>query len=612
MKKTLLLMTLSALAAFWSGCSENQGSQPSKSHPRGWAKPSGSEWHGAKVMAAGSESCTSCHGSDFNGGTSQTSCYKCHASYPHPAEWDEAQQTDKHHGRYLAAAGYETASCTPCHGEDLQNSEGKKPCMSCHTLYPHASGWMDEGNANFHGRELAKFGYAIASCTSCHATEGADVDGKKACKSCHTLFPHDTGWMTPEDAKFHGAWAKKAGWDLSACKSCHGDQFQGGEGKASCYTCHATFPHKEGWNNPANSGYHGAYLAGKAYKLEECQTCHGSNFQGGDGKAACNTCHASYPHVTGFKNDQNSAQFHGTTLKSAGYDLSGCSACHGADFQGGTSKQSCFKCHTSYPHNSAWLNPADSRYHGAYVAGKSYQLAECQACHGSNFQGGDGKSSCYTCHSSYPHSSAFKNETSAAQFHGVQLKAGGYALTACAACHGADYKGGTSGKSCYTCHSSYPHDAAWNNPSAATSHIGFLRGHGHDLQPCQSCHGADYNGGTSGKTCNLCHSSSGGPENCTLCHGSSDGVQPPKDTQGRTDESAMGVGRHEKHVKDKKYTCVLCHTYPARYSDPGHVLNDATPGAAEVLSLWQWNRTTATCVTGCHANDPGKSYIWNQ
>jgi hypothetical protein len=449
MKKAVLFLIIVTFAAWWSGCSNEQTPQPSKSHPESWVQATSKEGHGEKVLTSGLESCASCHGSDFTGGTSKVSCFKCHTNYPHSAGWT-APMNSQSHGSYLAKTSYATASCTPCHGEDLQNSTGKTPCNTCHALYPHANGWMQTGNA-----------------------------------------------------QFHGAWAKGANWDLTACKTCHGAEFQGGEGKQSCYACHASFPHKSGWLNPQNSQYHGAYLAERSFKMDECKACHGATLQGGDGKESCYTCHASYPHEAGFKYEKSAANFHGVQLKARSYDLSDCSACHGADFKGGTAKASCFKCHANYPH-----------------------------------------------------------------------------------------------------------DTDWTDPSATTSHVAWMRGNGHDLTPCKSCHGADYLGGTSGRSCAACHTGSSGPESCTLCHGSADGIQPPKDTQGNTNETAMGVGRHKYHVLDKKYTCILCHTMPSAYGDPGHVKDD-TPGRAEIIDLWQWNHATATCVTTCHANDPTKNYIWN-
>jgi len=306
----------------------------------------------------------------------------------------------------------------------------------------------------------------------------------------------------------------------------------------------------------------------------------------------------------------SSASFHGAWAKNAGWDLSSCQPCHGSDYSGGGEKQSCYACHASYPHGSVWAEASGSSTHGAWLAGRSFKLDECKACHGSTLQGGDGKQACTSCHAAYPHEPAFKFEKSAQQFHGVQLKALGYDLSDCSGCHGADYMGGKANAGCYKCHASYPHDTDWTAPEAATSHIAWLQGRGHDLAPCKSCHGGDYLGGTSGKSCTLCHSAVGGPENCTLCHGSTDGIQPPKDTQGNTDETAMGVGRHHFHVVDKKYTCLLCHKVPATYGETGHVKDD-TPGRAEVSSLWQWNHANGSCVTDCHANDPTKNYIWN-
>jgi hypothetical protein len=420
---------------------------------------------------------------------------------------------------------------------------------------------------------------------------------------------HPESWAkaTTSSREGHGQKVLTAG--LATCVSCHGTDFKGGSTKISCYTCHDNYPHREGWTTLGHSQFHGTYLAKAAYATDACTPCHGEDLQNSEGKKNCASCHALYPHAEGWM-QTGAAAFHGTWAKNANWDLTSCKACHGDQFQGGEGKQSCYTCHASFPHGSEWLNTASSAWHGAYLAGRGFNPNECKTCHGTNLEGGDGKQACTTCHADYPHETGFKYETSSARFHGVQLKANGYDLASCAKCHGTDYTGGIANASCFKCHSSYPHEAAWTDPAAATSHVAYLRGNGHELAPCRSCHGTDYLGGTSGKSCLLCHSGTGGPENCSLCHGSADGIQPPKDTQGNSAETAIGVGRHKFHVMDKKYTCALCHTVPAAYGTPGHV-NDDTPGRAEILDLWQWNHATATCVTNCHANDLTKNYVWN-
>ena len=146
-----------------------------------------------------------------------------------------------------------------------------------------------------------------------------------------------------------------------------------------------------------------------------------------------------------------------------------------------------------------------------------------------------------------------------------------------------------------------------------------------NLKSCQSCHGGDYLGGTTGSSCVDCHSSSGGPQNCRLCHGGTSGhSNPPKALNGDTSVSYLGVGVHVFHLDSTKYSapveCSECHTpLSSGFSSPDHIGN--TPdGIAEInfgpLAKTEtvikgevtipnpvWNRETATCSESyCHGN----------
>lgn len=665
MKKGMMcLAILGSMIILLSGCSKDQASQPSKSHPAGWAKGSGDNSHGAKIAASGMVSCTSCHGQDYRGGDAEVSCFECHGSYPHQEGWTQLNASQSH-GKYVSQSGYsmkecqachgldlkddrigkicedchvthfleskwnsvgdprfhganlknndaELDKCRMCHGPDLKGGTSKVSCFTCHGTYPHSTDFKNNGNSSeFHGAFLKANDYKTSFCTSCHGIDLQGGTSQVACFTCHASYPHNADWMDKDKADYHGGYLAARAYEMAECKDCHGDNLQGGDGKQACNTCHQSYPHTAEWLTDGSANYHGAYLAGKNFSSDECKTCHGENLQGGTGKQACNACHATYPHSPAFKSETGSSQFHGAYLKTASYNNATCAPCHGTDYAGGQSRVACFTCHTSYPHASQWVDENAPGYHGAYLSTRNFNNNECKSCHGESLQGGDGKQACNSCHATYPHSSTFKNDANNAEFHGPYLKAQGYALNACADCHGSDYMGGSSRASCYTCHGSYPHSLTWNNAQELDSHTGYLRSHRHNLQDCQTCHGSDYRGGTSSESCYACHNSAQGPENCTLCHGSSDNMAPPKDTQGNTSETALGVGRHQFHVADKKYNCQLCHVMPAAFATAGHVYEDNTPGHAEVNSLWQWNSATATCVTGCHANDPNKNYIWN-
>ncbi|MBK8983838.1 MAG: CxxxxCH/CxxCH domain-containing protein [Ignavibacteria bacterium] len=144
-----------------------------------------------------------------------------------------------------------------------------------------------------------------------------------------------------------------------------------------------------------------------------------------------------------------------------------------------------------------------------------------------------------------------------------------------------------------------------------------------NLKSCQSCHGNDYAGGSSGSSCLTCHSSSGGPQNCRLCHGGVSGKSyPPKALNGETSISYIGVGVHTYHIDSTKYSapvaCGECHTaLTGGFSNPNHI-GDLPDGIAEInfgpiaktVTTFKgggvfpdpvWDRNTATCSNSyCH------------
>ena len=308
--------------------------------------------------------------------------------------------------------------------------------------------------------------------------------------------------------------------------------------------------HPEDWNKPASENFHGAKVL--ASGNETCTSCHGEDYMGGESQVSCYQCHSSYPHNQAFIANENSPAFHGLFLKEKDWDLSSCQECHGADYTGGESNASCFQCHASYPHQSGWLQQGNDQFHGQYLKAKDYALQGCQTCHGEDFMGEDTEISCYTCHSNYPHANGWL-VPSDDQFHGEYIQ-----------------------------------NANWS------------------LDNCQSCHGEDYKGGSSGASCTTCHTEPNGPEACNVCHGSAANAAPPQDLNDNTSTTAIGVGAHQLHYVLFDGGCNVCHTVPEQLNSQGHI--DETPHA-EVHSYWFWDREQETCTTICH-KDTTKTYRW--
>lgn len=155
------------------------------------------------------------------------------------------------------------------------------------------------------------------------------------------------------------------------------------------------------------------------------------------------------------------------------------------------------------------------------------------------------------------------NDVSSAEFHGKFVDESIFKSKSCQTCHGEDYQGGTSQVSCYTagCHASYPHPQGFADSSNAQNfHAGFIRSVVKwDIRGCQSCHGADYagDGKNPQKNCLTCHTEPNGPEACNTCHGNDVNNAPPKDLSGNLLPSSPGVGAHQIHVADTSLTLQL-------------------------------------------------------
>ncbi len=135
------------------------------------------------------------------------------------------------------------------------------------------------------------------------------------------------------------------------------------------------------------------------------------------------------------------------------------------------------------------------------------------------------------------------------------------------------------------------HPLGWVNPRDPGWHGAVLAESGWDFAACAKCHGEGSNvsGGSSGKSCTSCHAQ--GPTACNTCHGDAQSAAPPRDRKGGVLTSDQGVGAHRTHVMGGltlglDLACTECHLTPVDWRDVGHVfLADGSldPPRAEVV-----------------------------
>jgi hypothetical protein len=231
LRRAVAALMLAGTALFLGACSEIKSDLPAPAaekgiHDEGWGDPVASTFHG-KVLKAGSydlDKCVTCHAKNFSGGTSQTACGKCHTAYPHKTGWVDTVSAN-FHGKFLRLGLGTLADCaTSCHGTDFSGGTSGKKCSTCHASYPHKAGWTGTVPATSHGGYLQGKNWALTECVGCH---GGVVNGQPtwpSCSTCHSSYPHSAF----ASAGSHAAWLYTAGYPLAQCKTCHGATYDGG------------------------------------------------------------------------------------------------------------------------------------------------------------------------------------------------------------------------------------------------------------------------------------------------------------------------------------------------------------------------------------------------
>lgn len=273
MKTVTSISTLILIVVLFAGCSKlknelTEPPSPTIIHAAGWSELNNSEFHGnyLKENAWKLINCIQCHASNYEGGTSNVSCYNCHESYPHKSGW-MLESSVNYHGLFLKNEDWSAAACKSCHGSDLQGGNTGVKCATCHESFPHQVGWKQTNDANFHGQYIKTDSWEMFQCTGCH---GSDYNG--------------------------GVVA-----DVSCMASnCHVDQNNNKKSPEACNTCHGVFTAKADsaltWSPPKSVngesstsvrgvGAHQKHLAtgtiGKTVKCSECHSVPSQTFVSG-------------------------------------------------------------------------------------------------------------------------------------------------------------------------------------------------------------------------------------------------------------------------------------------------------------------------------------------
>lgn len=120
-----------------NACADRISEPDVTAHPEGWTQRASQNFHGQFVLESpnASQSCTTCHGNDYKGGSSGVSCQTsgCHPAYPHGEGFADVMSLNFHAG-FIAESAWDITQCQSCHGADYAGMGiDQKNCLTCHT-----------------------------------------------------------------------------------------------------------------------------------------------------------------------------------------------------------------------------------------------------------------------------------------------------------------------------------------------------------------------------------------------------------------------------------------------------------------------------------------------
>jgi predicted CxxxxCH...CXXCH cytochrome family protein len=346
-------------------------------------------------------------------------------------------------------------------------------------------------------------------------------------------------------------------------------------------------------------------------------------------------CKLSYAnsqvHKSGLLNPAD-PDFHGKLLQSEGWNFGLCQQCHGQDFSGGAAaltfpnaNASCLTCHQKGPQDCTTCHSsiAQDQAHGAHLTGPTL---------GHDFD-------CSECH--------IKPETWDQPGH--ILDANGKPITtpvpvvfgalAQSTPPGSTRTGPPSfDPADMSCTNVYCHGGSFTDANAKVPAPKWTDGASDAT--CGTCHGLPPESHGGATQCSMCHSDINSSNQltdltqhitgqvalnpgitsaaCTACHGGDDGnPAPPRDLQGNTSTSAIGVGAHQSHLKvpdglAAPMACGDCHLVPQNVLSTGHIVTGQAPSVFPTTIVGTskayadnatpaWDANTGTCTnTYCH------------
>jgi predicted CxxxxCH...CXXCH cytochrome family protein len=214
-------------ALIYQGCSEldeNSTVAPDyDTHPDGWSNPASGNFHGTYIFNNKQwnlNQCKTCHGSDYAGGTSGSSCLGCHSANGGPQNCRLCHGGTSGHSNPPKALNGDTSTTSlgvGAHMTHLYNTRwsAEVACEECHTDF---NGFADPLHIGDNPDGIAEINFGPLS----RATIGGNITPNpqwdRNLASCSSVYCHGTFKMG--NINVTGIWTNSSS---VFCGKCHGD-----------------------------------------------------------------------------------------------------------------------------------------------------------------------------------------------------------------------------------------------------------------------------------------------------------------------------------------------------------------------------------------------------
>jgi predicted CxxxxCH...CXXCH cytochrome family protein len=217
-----------ALSVLFISCSELKNDLPtatetgSQIHGLGWIDNTSTNFHGIAIQNAGwsMTSCQKCHGTDYRGGSSQTSCLTCHTKSGGPENCtvchgsaNAAPPKDLAGNTLVSSAGVGT------HQSHLVVTDSLTASLACNECHKVPTSFGSIGHIDSIGGAEVNFNGTIVNSTFAAFAGSAKPVYSHTTLKCDNTYCH--GYF-PNGNKQSPIWNDTTG-QFGACGSCHGD-----------------------------------------------------------------------------------------------------------------------------------------------------------------------------------------------------------------------------------------------------------------------------------------------------------------------------------------------------------------------------------------------------